>query len=134
MEEMIDMMKELMREIKEIRNDQAKYLKEVKQIREEQAECKDFPEYAEAETVQKFLEEKIGVKTKLNEIQHVGVGKEGRKTVRATVENMESKRLIMKNKKKLKESEYNIDDLTDAEQKIEKKLREIGKIEEKESP
>ncbi|KAF2894074.1 hypothetical protein ILUMI_12100 [Ignelater luminosus] len=43
---------------------------------------------------------------------------------------MESKRLIMKNKKKLKGSEYYIDDdLTDAEPKIQKKLSEIGKIE-----
>ncbi|KAF2883665.1 hypothetical protein ILUMI_22537 [Ignelater luminosus] len=91
---------------------------------------KDFPEDAEAETVQKFLEEKIGVKTKLNEIHHVGTRKEGKEIVRATVENMESKRLIMKNKKKLKGLEYYIDDdSTNAEQKIQKKLREIVKIE-----
>ncbi|KAF2902407.1 hypothetical protein ILUMI_03780 [Ignelater luminosus] len=40
---------------------------------------KDFPDNAGAETVQKFLEEKIRVKIKLNEIQHIGAEKEGKK-------------------------------------------------------
>ncbi|KAF2885137.1 hypothetical protein ILUMI_21039 [Ignelater luminosus] len=40
---------------------------------------KDFPENAEEETVQEFLEKKIDVKTKLSEIQHVGAGKEDTK-------------------------------------------------------
>lgn len=149
---------EHLKNVKEIRKEQTECLKEIGRISAENKELKQrigylenkiektdrekrkmniiikgkyFPENAKAEMVQKFLEEKIGVKTKLNEIQHVGTKGKGEKTiVRATVDNLDGKRMIMKNKKKLRGSNYYIDDdLTDAEQLIQKKIREIGKTE-----
>lgn len=157
MREMISMMKEIMKELKEIKTEQSTYLKEIVTIKKENKELKErvvelenkmekmdkekrklniiikgteFEGKPENKTVQKFIEEKIGVVAKITEVQQVGREKDNRKVVRATVENMESKIRIMTNKNKLKGTRcYIDDDLTDEEQKIQKSLREIAKVE-----
>ncbi|KAF2898903.1 hypothetical protein ILUMI_07272 [Ignelater luminosus] len=88
MEEMIDMMKE---EAKKIRKDQAEFLKDMGRITIENKELKLRIEHSENKIEKIDREkrkmniiipenaeaEKIGVKTKLNKIQHVGARKEG---------------------------------------------------------
>ncbi|KAK9692846.1 hypothetical protein QE152_g34873 [Popillia japonica] len=86
----------------------------------------EFKDKIEMEEVQKFIENKIGVKSEVKEVEKIGDGK----NIRVTLENLETKHMILKNKSKLRGSKYYIDsDLTDQELKIQKTLRVIAKNE-----
>ncbi|KAK9736961.1 hypothetical protein QE152_g11125 [Popillia japonica] len=85
----------------------------------------EFKDKMEIEEVQKFIENKIGVKSEIKEVEKIGDGK----NVRVTLENLDTKHMILNNKSKLRGSKYYIDsDLTDQELKIQKTLRVIARV------
>ncbi|KAK9707951.1 hypothetical protein QE152_g27532 [Popillia japonica] len=79
--------------------------------------------------VQEFIEEKMGIKVEIKEVERIGINN-SRMIIKAKMNNMDNKRLVMKNKNKLKGTKYFIDPkFTNEEEKIQKKLREEARVE-----
>lgn len=78
--------------------------------------------------VKDFLVEKIEVDVNIEEVVKIGTNKRNQTIIRAKVNSWENKEKIIKNKNKLKGTNYFIDpDFKEGEEKKLKRLREIAK-------
>ncbi|KAK9722777.1 hypothetical protein QE152_g19510 [Popillia japonica] len=71
----------------------------------------------------------MGIKVEIKVVERIGINK-SKMIIKAKMNNMDNKRLVMKNKNKLKGTKYFIDpEFTNEEEKIQKKLREVARVE-----
>lgn len=157
MDEIKNMMLELMNELKELRKDQKVYHEEMIAVKAENKALKEKLGYLEnkiekmdkaqrklnivitgihvesniaKETVEKFVEEKIGTKINVNEVSKIGINKNNKMIIMAKLNSWEDKEKVMKNKNKLRGTPYYIDpDYTEGESQTQRKLREIARVE-----
>lgn len=78
------------------------------------------------EPVKEFWENKVGVKMEINEIQRIATNKK-KPVIKAKVNSQEDKELFMKNKNKLRG--IIVLDLTEGEEKLKKRMRDMAKVE-----
>lgn len=72
---------------------------------------------------------KIDVDVRISEVEAKGINKKNETVIRAIVESLKTKKMIMKNKNKLRGTQcYTESELTE-EERVQKKLREIAQIE-----
>lgn len=151
------MMKDMMIDIKAIRNDQKEYQAEITKLKKENVEMKEkmkelerkvenmekhqkkqniiikgyeFKDNEGGAEVARFISEKLEVEVKIKDVQKLKVKQGNPPMTIVKVDSWEEKEKIMKNKGKLKGTSYFVDhDLTQTEEKIQKELRDKAREE-----